>query len=66
MAQAVGKRGVRRIDYYQAEADRVQRLAETAEPGRGREQFELVAAEYRSLADFYAALPSVDAESRPH
>lgn len=48
---------VRRTEYYRAEADRVQRLAEGAEPGHGREQFELVAAEYRSLADYYDVLP---------
>jgi len=53
MAQAVGNEGVRRSEYYREEAERVQRLAEGAEPGHGREQFERVAAEYRSLADYY-------------
>jgi hypothetical protein len=46
---------VRRNEYYRAEADRVQRLAEDAAPGEGREQFEYAAAEYRSLADYYDA-----------
>jgi hypothetical protein len=46
-------KGVGRNEYYRAEAERVQRLAEAAEPGHGREQFEQVAAEYRSLADYY-------------
>lgn len=48
---------MRRTEYYRAEAERVQRLAAQVEPGRGREQFERVAAEYRSLADYYDALP---------
>lgn len=48
---------MRRTDYYRAEAARVQQLAEQVEPGRGREQFERVAAEYRSLADYYDVLP---------
>lgn len=48
---------MRRTEYYRAEAERVQRLAEEAPSGRGREQFERVAAEYRSLADYYGALP---------
>lgn len=46
---------LRRIEYYRAEAERVRRLAEAAEPGHGREQFEQVAQEYRNLADYYAA-----------
>lgn len=44
---------MRRTEYYRAEAERVGRMAEAAEPGRGREQFERVAAEYRSLAAYY-------------
>jgi len=48
---------VRRTEYYRAEADRVQRLADDASPGHGREQFERVAAEYRSLADYYDIIP---------
>lgn len=44
---------MRRSDYYRAEAERVQRLAEASEPGDGREQFERVADEYRTLADYY-------------
>jgi len=58
---------VRRSDYYRAEADRVQRLAEMAVPGQGREQFEFAAAEYRSLADYYdAAQPAAAPSARPH
>ena len=49
---------MRRNEYYRAEADRVQRLAEAAPPGKGREQFEQVAAEYRTLADYYETLPA--------
>ena len=49
---------MRRVEYYRAEAERVQRLAEAAAPGHGREQFEQVASEYRTLADYYEALPS--------
>lgn len=45
---------MRRTEYYRAEAERVQRLAEACEPGQGREQFERVAAEYRHLAEYYA------------
>lgn len=48
---------MRRTEYYRSEADRVQRLAEKAQPGHGREQFERVAAEYRSLADYWETLP---------
>lgn len=44
---------MRRSEYYRAEAERVQRLAEASEPGDGREQFERVADEYRTLADYY-------------
>ena len=42
-----------RTEYYRAEAERVQRLANEAAPGRGREQFERVAAEYRNLAEYW-------------
>lgn len=42
-----------RTEYYRAEAERVQRLAEEAAPGHGREQFEQVAAEYRNLAEYW-------------
>ena len=48
---------MRRTEYYRAEAERVQRLADVTAPGRGREQFERVAAEYRTLADHYEILP---------
>jgi len=57
---------VRRNEYYRAEAERVQRLAEAAAPGAGREQFEQVAAEYRTLADYYEALPPPEPRTRPH
>lgn len=53
---------MRQVEYYRAEAERVGRLAEAASPGRGREQFERVAAEYRHLAEYYEARahPPVD------
>ena len=57
---------MRRNEYYRAEAERVQRLAEAAAPGAGREQFEQVAAEYRTLADYYEALPPPEPRTRPH
>lgn len=58
---------MRRTDYYRAEAERVQRLAESTPRGQGRERFEQVAAEYRSLADYYeAAPPSSATEARIH
>ena len=40
-----------RTEYYRSEADRVQRLAQATEVGRGREQFERVAAEYPDVAN---------------
>jgi hypothetical protein len=49
---------VGRTEYYRAEAERVQRLAEEAAPGKGREQFERVAAEYRHLAEYYDVPPA--------
>jgi len=57
---------VRRNEYYRAEAERVQRLAEAAAPGEGREQFERVAAEYRTLADCYEALAPPEPRPPPH
>lgn len=42
---------VGRTEYYRAEAERVQRLAEESAPGRGREQFERVA--YRTSQPYY-------------
>lgn len=53
------------IAYYRAEAERVQRLGEAAEPGRGRELFLETAAEYRFLADYYDALPEPGSEIEP-
>lgn len=53
------------IAYYRAEAERVQRLAETAEPGRGRELFLEAAAEYRFLADWYENLDAPQSELAP-
>jgi hypothetical protein len=66
MAQAVGIEGVRRNEYYRAEAERVQRLAEDAAPGEGREQFEYAAAEYRSLADYYDTAAAPKPRPRAH
>lgn len=40
--------------YYRSEAERVQRLADAAQPGRGREVFSEAAAEYRRLAHRHA------------
>lgn len=57
---------MQRNEYYRAEADRVRRLAEATAPGRGREQFEQVAAEYRTLADYYEAMPSPARRSAAH
>ena len=51
--------------YYLAEAERVARLAETAEPGQGRELFVQVAAEYRTLAAYYENLPPLECEIEP-
>ncbi|MBL8556727.1 MAG: hypothetical protein JNL41_20815 [Phenylobacterium sp.] len=51
--------------YYRAEAERVQRLGEAAEPGRGREVFLEAAAEYRDLAAYYDALPEPESELEP-
>ena len=53
------------IAYYRAEAERVQRLAERAEPGRGREIFMETAAEYRFLAEYYHALPEPECAMEP-
>lgn len=53
------------IAYYRAEADRVQRLGEAAEPGRGKELFLETAAEYRFLADYYDELPEPASAIRP-
>jgi hypothetical protein len=53
------------ISYYRGEAERVQKLAEAAEPGRGREVFLETAAEYRFLADYYEALPEPACEIEP-
>lgn len=55
-----------RTAYYRAEAERVQQLAEAAAPGRGREQFERVAEEYRDLADYYDTAPTSARPSRAH
>ena len=52
-------------EYYRLEAERVQRLAEAAQPGHGREIFAEVAAEYRTLADYYEALPPLEPELTP-
>jgi len=57
---------VQRTDYYRAEAERVQRLAEAAAPGHGREQFARVAEEYRDLADYYETEPASARPSRAH
>lgn len=58
---------MRRTEYYRAEAERVQQLAEESAPGCGREQFERVAAEYRSLAEYYDASPEPPgARAAPH
>lgn len=51
--------------YYLAEAERVARLAETTEPGRGHELFAQVAAEYRTLAAYYEDLPPPECEMEP-
>jgi hypothetical protein len=53
------------IAYYRAEAERVQKLGEAAEPGRGRELFLETAAEYRYLAEYYDALPDPEPEMEP-
>jgi hypothetical protein len=66
MVEAVEGRSVRRSEYYRAEAERVQGLADAAEPDRGRERFERVAAEYRSLADYYETSPAAAAPTRSH
>jgi len=55
---------VDRTEYYRSEADRVQRLAQATEVGRGREQFERVAAEYRSLADYWDVRPKPPGAAR--
>lgn|GEM_PF-3515484 len=57
---------MQRTDYYRAEAERVQRLAEAAAPGHGREQFARVAEEYRDLADYYETEPASARPSRAH
>jgi hypothetical protein len=44
-----------RSAYYRSEADRVEALATATPTGEGREWFQEVAREYRTLAAWYAA-----------
>lgn len=57
---------MQRDEHYRAEAERVQRLANAAAPGEGREHFEKAAAEYRRLADYYGSASEPGPEARAH